>query len=87
MRQRANVRLGELTAEQFNRTYPVGTVVRYWPGIKYGGSGAVARTRTPAWLVGATPCVSVEGYPGGIALTHVDIEPVEPETHDSGEER
>lgn len=31
-------------------------------------------TRTPAWNLGhGTPVVSVEGYAGGIALTHVDV--------------
>lgn len=30
-------------------------------------------TRTPAWTLGhGTPVVSVDGYSGGIALTHVD---------------
>lgn len=31
-------------------------------------------TRTPAWTLGhGTPVVSVEGYAGGIALTHIDV--------------
>jgi hypothetical protein len=31
-------------------------------------------TRTPAWtLGGGYPVVSVEGYAGGIALTHIDV--------------
>lgn len=30
-------------------------------------------TRTPAWELGhGTPVVSVDGYAGGIALTHID---------------
>ncbi|GFH34349.1 hypothetical protein [Streptomyces pacificus] len=33
-------------------------------------------TRTPAWILGhGDPVVSVEGYAGGICLTHVDIAP------------
>lgn len=33
-------------------------------------------TRTPAWILGhGEPVVSVEGYAGGICLTHVDIAP------------
>ena len=60
--------------ERFNERHPVGTQVRYWPAMR-SGEGRWSVTRTPAWLVGGhTPCVSVEGYPGGIALTH--IEPV-----------
>lgn len=31
-------------------------------------------TRTPAWTLGhGTPVVFVEGYAGGICLTHVDV--------------
>ena len=61
--------------ERFNERYPVSTPVRYWPGIREG-EGRVSVTRTPAWLVGGhTPCVSVEGYPGGIALTHIEARP------------
>jgi hypothetical protein len=55
--------------------YPVGTPVRYWPGVR-AGEGRESVTRTPAWLVGGhTTCVSVDGYPGGIALTHVEVQP------------
>lgn len=61
-----------LAVEQFNRTTPVGTAVTYWPGFREG-DGRPSCTRTPAWLVSGVPCVSVEGYPGGIALTHVEV--------------
>lgn len=53
---------------------PVGTLVRYWPGAR-NGPGRVSHTRTPAWLIGGTPCVSVDGYAGAIALNHVEIFP------------
>lgn len=56
---------------QFNDHVPVGTPVAYWPGIREG-AGAVSVTRSRAWLLGDhTPVVMVEGYGGGIALTHV----------------
>ena len=58
--------------ERFNRDYPVGTPVTYWPGTR-DAAGRDSLTRTPAWLVSGQPCVSVEGYPGGIALTHVEV--------------
>ncbi|MEU0665705.1 hypothetical protein ABZ508_26465 [Streptomyces lavendulocolor] len=33
-------------------------------------------TRTPAWILGhGEPVVSVEGYAGGICLTHIDVIP------------
>lgn len=32
-------------------------------------------TRTPAWILGhGEPVVSVEGYAGGICLSHIDVE-------------
>lgn len=38
-------------------------------------------TRTPAWTLGhGEPVVSVEGYAGGIALTHVDVVVADPVT-------
>ncbi len=70
--------LANYTVERFNPEYPIGTRVRYWPGFREPGQGAIARTRTPAFIVGGTPCVSVTDYPGGIALTHVDLEPETP---------
>jgi hypothetical protein len=31
-------------------------------------------TRTPAWILGhGAPVVSVDGYAGGICLTHIDV--------------
>lgn len=51
---------------------PIGTPVRYWPGIRQG-EGRESVTRTPVWDVCGTPCVTVEGYSGGIALTHIEI--------------
>jgi hypothetical protein len=58
--------------QRFNRDHPAGTPVTYWPGVREG-DGRASRTRTPAWLVCGKPCVSVEDYPGGIALTHIEV--------------
>ena len=61
-----------MTAEEFNEQHPVGTPVRYWPGVRRG-EGRESVTRSIAWeLSHGTPLVSVEGYAGGIALTHVE---------------
>lgn len=55
---------------------PLGTPVLFWPGARVG-EGRRSITRTPIWKVGAgTEVVSVEGYPGGIALTHIQTLPV-----------
>ena len=59
---------------EFNRTTPVGSPVRYWPGARQG-EGKVSTTRTRAQVLGGhTPVVWVEAEAGCIALTHVDAE-------------
>jgi aconitase B len=56
---------------QFNDLVSVGTPVLYWPGARVG-PGRMSATRTRAWLLGDhTPVVMVEGFGGGVALTHV----------------
>jgi hypothetical protein len=63
---------GELTAAEWNRLYPVGTAVTAYPGVR-GEDPLTTRTRSNAWTLGGhTPVVSVDGYAGGISLTHVD---------------
>ena len=69
-RRRLTVRLME--RDDFNRRAPIGTTVRFWPGAREG-EGRIAKTRTPAWLMPSAVVVSVEGYPGGIALSHVEV--------------
>ncbi|WP_300680721.1 hypothetical protein [Nocardioides sp.] len=57
--------------EQFNQIVPIGTPVLFWPGAREG-EGRESKTRSEAWMLGGhTPAVMVEGYPGGIALSHV----------------
>lgn len=59
------------TVEWFNEHVPIGTSVIYWPGIREG-EGRASVTRSAAWLLGGhTPVVLVDGYPGGVALSHV----------------
>jgi len=55
----------------FNEVCPVGSPVYYWPGVREG-EPRKGVTRSAAWLLGGhTPVVLIEGYAGGIALTHV----------------
>lgn len=57
---------------EWNAANPVGTKVLYWPGERRG-AGRLSKTRTPAWLLASGALVvSVEGYPGGISVTHVE---------------
>lgn len=59
-------------ADRWNRRYPVGTAVAAYPQTRED-EPLLTRTRTPAWRLGTgDSLVSVDGYAGGIALTHVD---------------
>lgn len=70
-----------LSASLFNALNPVGTPVKYWPSLRRG-EGHTSRTTTPAWELGSgTAVVSVEGYAGGIALTHIVVLPPEQDPH------
>ena len=58
-------------ADDFNSRYPVGTLVRYWTGLREGeGKTGVTITRAEV-LSGHTAVVWIEGCTGCIALTHV----------------
>lgn len=71
----------EMTAPRFNYLHKVGTRVVAYPGVR--PEDPLAKdlctrletvTRTPAWTLGhGAAVVSVEGYAGGIALTHIDV--------------
>jgi hypothetical protein len=68
-----------LTAEQWNTLHPVGTPVIAYPGVRPEYSGdeytrLETVTRSRAWNLGhGTPVVLVDGYSGGICLSHVDV--------------
>lgn len=73
-RRRPAIRQQEALVRQFNERHPVGTRVRYWPGVLGGDSMAVSRTRSPArMLSGHTAIVWVDGLPDCLALTHVEV--------------
>ncbi len=64
--------------EIFNERHPVGTPVRFWPGVKVG-EGILSKVRAQAEILsGHTPVVWVEGCAGCIALTHIEIAGVRP---------
>lgn len=73
----------DMTADQFNDLHPVGTRVIAYPGCRPAPGdddpccrGMATHTRSVAWPLGhGEPVVKVDGYPGGIALTHIDIAP------------
>jgi hypothetical protein len=58
----------------FNAAYTVGTLCRYWKGVREG-EGKLARTRTEAQMLsGHTAVVWLEGVSGCISLSHVEAE-------------
>ena len=75
-----------MTADEWNALYPVGTPVMAYPGVRPEYDAAMAAedrlvttTRSRAWNLGhGAPVVAVEGYSGGICLTHVDPLPTVP---------
>lgn len=62
----------EKLAALFNKSFPVGTHVRYWTFDRHG-LGKVSTTRSVASVLsGHTAVVWVEGEAGCIALSHVE---------------
>lgn len=62
-----------MNAAEFNSRFPVGTPVVAYP-VTRNDESLITATRTPAWELGhGEPVVSVDGYAGGICLTHVDV--------------
>jgi hypothetical protein len=60
-------------ADTWNSLYAVGMPVVVYPAGKADG-GVATVTRSPAWTLGhGAAVVSVEGYSGGIALTHIEV--------------
>ena len=57
-------------AERFNARCPVGTPVRFWPGLRTG-PGTVGRVRNRAVVMSDHASCWVEGQAGSINLSHV----------------
>ena len=65
-----------LTAEQWNALYPVGTPVRYWPirsrWGRPGGEPRDTKTRSVAWdIPSGSTVVLCEGQAGGLDVQHL----------------
>ena len=67
----------EREVNTFNEKYPVGTPVRYWPGLREG-EGKLSKTRSQAQRMCDHSVVWVEGHASCISLSHV--EPIPNET-------
>jgi hypothetical protein len=51
---------------------PIGTLVRYWTGVREG-EGKTGKTRSEVQNMHGTPVVWVEGQAGCIAMSHVEV--------------
>lgn len=69
-----------MTAEQWNKLYPIGTLVTAYPGCRPEDDPhderLITRTRSKAEVLCDTDVVWVEGHSACIALSHVD--PISP---------
>lgn len=68
--------------DEWNAAVPIGTVVRFWPGVKQG-PGKLSRTKSQAFLVGGerdrTAVVFVEDEGSYLQLSNVATEVDDPE--------
>lgn len=74
----ARIAEAQRVVDAFNAAHPVGTPVRYWPGVREG-AGIESRTRSAAQRLGGSegeqPVVWVDGCRSCIALSHVEATP------------
>ena len=77
MDRKRNARISRalVDLDAWNRANPVGTLVRYWKGIRQGEPSGTGKTTCEAYSAYGTAVVFIEGCSGFVALTHV--EPIE----------
>lgn len=62
-----------ISAEEFNKKFPVGTPVKYYP-IQGRENFKTGKTTTPAWTLGSgVPVVTTDIMGGGLCLTHIEV--------------
>lgn len=62
-------------ADVWNAAHPVGTIVRYWRGLREGEPSGTAPTRHPAQVMSDHVSVWITGCVGSIAISHVEVVP------------
>jgi hypothetical protein len=64
----------EQQVRDWNEIFPVGQQILYWKGVAGDGPGTEGVTRNAAEVLGGhTAVVWVEGVPGCIALSHIEV--------------
>lgn len=58
--------------EKWNKKHVIGTIVRYWKGVRDGDPSGASATRTEALIIGGAAVVWVDGEASCIALSHVE---------------
>lgn len=64
--------IAQREADAWNARHPVGTVVRYWRGLREGEPSGEGAVRHPAQEVCGTASVWVTGCSGCVAISHVE---------------
>lgn len=74
MDRKRNARISRtlVDLDAWNRANPVGTLVRYWKGIRQGEPSGTGATTCEAYDAYGTSVVFIEGCSGFVALTHVE---------------
>lgn len=66
--------INNLTVEQFNKLYPPGTPVRYWPVYSIKNKFIETKTTSPAWVLGGgTKVVCLEIGAGGYCFDNIAV--------------
>lgn len=56
----------------FDKLYPAGAKVEFWPMAREG-DGRIGHTKGAPYMLCGTAMIGIEGFSGGIALTHVRV--------------
>lgn len=66
--------INNLTIEQFNKLYPPGTEVKYYPVRSFKNEFILTTTTTPAWQLGHGAAVVGLAYgPGGYSFDNIEV--------------
>lgn len=62
----------DMTVDEFNARYPVGSAMRYYP-IRGEAGNIETKTRSEAWALGhGEVVVKIEGRTGGCCISHME---------------
>ena len=67
-------------ADAWNAAHPVGTIVRFWTGLREGAPTGEGPTRAAAAVLSGHASVWIDGCCGGVNLSHVEVSTDDAET-------